>query len=96
MCQLKIRKFFKKQVHQIEGPKGKINFLGDKIEITEAEAQKALDDYFDNHPKEKKAAKVKAEAWTLILNGDDVSFNGTCLSSKIYKTSEKRIVARTA
>lgn len=93
---MKIRKFYKQVVKQIDGPKEKLNFLGEKIEISEAEAQKHLDVFFDGHQFPKKAARVKAQAWTLILNGEDVSFNETCITSRLFTVADKRIASRTS
>ena len=90
---MKIRKFYKQQVSQIQGPKEKLNFLGAKTEIEEKEAQELLDAYFDNH-KSSKAQSVKAEAWALILQGEDVSIKETCISSRLFTVSDKRIAGR--
>jgi|GEM_PF-4266488 len=92
---MKIRKFYKQQVFQMEGPGKKLNFLGEKSEISEAEAQQELDAFFNGHEADN-AEKVKAQAWTSILTGKEVSFNETCISSRLFTVADKRIASRSS
>ena len=92
---MKIRKFYKQEVHQVDGPGKKLNFLGEKNEITEAEAQQQLDAFFDEHEADN-AEKVKAYAWTSILNGKEISFDNTCISSRLFTVADKRIASRSS
>lgn len=74
------RKFYKQTVHQIEGPgKKDINFLADKNEITEEEAQKILNEFFEpfDLPNSK---EMRTRAWEHILKGTDVTVDKTCIS----------------
>ena len=87
---MKIRKFYKQEVGKIQGPGELLNILGPKTEIEEKEAQDFLDVFFDNHINEN-SQTVKAEAWSLILEGEQVTINENCISSKVFTVKDKRI-----
>lgn len=91
---MKIRKFYKQEVNQIQGPKGMLNVLGPKTEIEEKDAQNILETFFKEGQDNPNAQKVKAEAWTHIVKGETVTVEETCLSSKVFTISDKRIAAR--
>ncbi len=90
---MKIRKFYAQTVKPIMD--GKTNILGLRKEIEEKEAQAILEKFFVAE-KGSNAELVKAEAWTLILKGEQVTVNDTCITSHLFNVADKRVHNPTA
>lgn len=86
---MKIRKFYTQTNRVVDGPKGKLNVLGLRKEIKEKEAQAILDNFFSQEASN--AETVKAQAWALILKGEQVTVNDICISSLLFNVPDKRI-----
>ncbi|MBO2546063.1 hypothetical protein J0871_16725 [Salegentibacter sp. BDJ18] len=76
------RKFFKQQTGEIDGPKKKLHFTHGEIEISEEEAKKILDDFFDL-PEATNAKEMQERAWANIIIGKVVTLDDVSLSSSL-------------